>query len=244
MLGLGKKILNRGVGQMVRKIKSKDKKQELKADKKQALTEHREILKEREQSRQDLGITQEEEKRLFKYIRLNRGKGLSEKELFFKALDIITEEKKEREQQQEKKKLEKIRSLALEQTRKGKKKKLADIKTTVYSLKLTDKEKQLMDILKSEGVDIPKLLKKALYGANRKITREIMGGDIKYHQARLKAIIKDIARLEREQQEKRQQRNKTDDLLLEIEKGKYLLAELRRDRKRTEKYLNELKELI
>ena len=128
---------------MVRKIKSKDKKQELKADKKRALTEHREILKEREQSRQDLGITQEEEKRLFKYIRLNRGKGLSEKELFFKALDIITEEKKERVQQ-----------------------------------------------------------------------------------------------------EKRKQKNKTDDLLLEIEKGKYLLAELRRDRKRTEKYSNELKELI
>lgn len=143
MLELGKKILNRGVGQMVRKIKSKDKKQELKADKKRALTEHREILKEREQSRQDLGITQEEEKRLFKYIRLNRGKGLSEKELFFKALDIITEEKKERVQQ-----------------------------------------------------------------------------------------------------EKRKQKNKTDDLLLEIEKGKYLLAELRRDRKRTEKYSNELKELI
>ena len=39
-------------------------------------------------------------------------------------------------------------------------------------------------------------------------------------------------------------RDKTDDILLALEKEKYLLTTLRRDKKRTEKYFNELKELI
>lgn len=228
---------------MVRKIKSRDKKLELKADIKRIKEQEEENRIAREKARQELGITLEEEKRIMQLMEINRGKGLDDRTLFNRILNQITREREQAAAEREKKKLEKIKVKALEQVKVDRRDKLSDNKNGYFKIRISDKEKLLIESLKGKGFDVTKELRKLIYKLDKETTREIMGGDFQQVKEDLNKIKSAITLRENTIKELKQQ-DKTDDILLALEKEKYLLTTLRRDKKRTEKYFNELKELI
>ena len=228
---------------MVRKIKSRDKKLELKADIKRLKEQEEENRIAREKARQELGITLEEEKRIMQLMEINRGKGLDDRTLFNRILNQITREREQAAAEREKKKLEKIKVKALEQVKVDRRDKLSDNKNGYFKIRISDKEKLLIESLKGKGFDVTKELRKLIYKLDKETTREIMGGDFQQVKEDLNKIKSAITLRENTIKELKQQ-DKTDDILLALEKEKYLLTTLRRDKKRTEKYFNELKELI
>ena len=228
---------------MVRKIKSRDKKLELKADIKRIKEQEEENRIAREKARQELGITLEEEKRIMQLMEINRGKGLDDRTLFNRILNQITREREQAAAEREKKKLEKIKVKALEQVKVDRRDKLSDNKNGYFKIRISDKEKLLIESLKEKGIDVTKELRKLIYKLDKETTKEIMGGDFQQVKEDLNKIKSAITLRENTIKELKQQ-DKTDDILLALEKEKYLLTTLRRDKKRTEKYFNELKELI
>lgn len=228
---------------MVRKIKSRDKKLELKADVKRLKEQEEENRIAREKARQELGITLEEEKRIMQLMEINRGKGLDDRTLFNRILNQIMREREQAAAEREKKKLEKIKVKALEQVKVDRRDKLSDNKNGYFKIRISDKEKLLIEFLKGKGFDVTKELRKLIYKLDKETTREIMGGDFQQVKEDLNNIKSAITLRENTIKELKQL-DKTDDILLTLEKEKYLLTTLRRDKKRTEKYLNELKELI
>lgn len=228
---------------MVRKIKSRDKKLELKADIKRIKEQEEENRIAREKARQELGITLEEEKRIMQLMEINRGKGLDDRTLFNRILNQITREREQATAEREKKKLEKLKVKALEQVKVDRRDKLSDNKNGYFKIRISDKEKLLIESLKGKGFDVTKELRKLIYKLDKETTREIMGGDFQQVKEDLNKIKSAITLRENTIKELKQQ-DKTDDILLALEKEKYLLTTLRRDKKRTEKYFNELKELI
>ena len=228
---------------MVRKIKSRDKKLELKADIKRIKEQEEENRIAREKARQELGITLEEEKRIMQLMEINRGKGLDDRTLFNRILNQITREREQAAAEREKKKLEKIKVKALEQVKVDRRDKLSDNKNGYFKIRISDKEKLLIESLKGKGFDVTKELRKLIYKLDKETTREIMGGDFQQVKEDLNNIKSAITLRENTIKELKQL-DKTDDILLTLEKEKYLLTTLRRDKKRTEKYFNELKELI
>lgn len=228
---------------MVRKIKSRDKKLELKADVKRLKEQEEENRIAREKARQELGITLEEEKRIMQLMEINRGKGLDDRTLFNRILNQIMREREQAAAEREKKKLEKIKVKALEQVKVDRRDKLSDNKNGYFKIRISDKEKLLIESLKGKGFDVTKELRKLIYKLDKETTREIMGGDFQQVKEDLNNIKSAITLRENTIKELKQL-DKTDDILLTLEKEKYLLTTLRRDKKRTEKYLNELKELI
>lgn len=228
---------------MVRKIKSRDKKLELKADIKRLKEQEEENRIAREKARQELGITLEEEKRIMQLMEINRGKGLDDRTLFNRILNQIMREREQAAAEREKKKLEKIKVKALEQVKVDRRDKLSDNKNGYFKIRISDKEKLLIESLKGKGFDVTKELRKLIYKLDKETTREIMGGDFQQVKEDLNNIKSAITLRENTIKELKQL-DKTDDILLTLEKEKYLLTTLRRDKKRTEKYFNELKELI
>lgn len=228
---------------MVRKIKSRDKKLELKADVKRLKEQEEENRIAREKARQELGITLEEEKRIMQLMEINRGKGLDDRTLFNRILNQITREREQAAAEKEKKKLEKIKVKALEQVKVDRRDKLSDNKNGYFKIRISDKEKLLIESLKGKGFDVTKELRKLIYKLDKETTREIIGGDFQQVKEDLNNIKSAITLRENTIKELKQL-DKTDDILLTLEKEKYLLTTLRRDKKRTEKYFNELKELI
>lgn len=228
---------------MVRKIKSRDKKLELKADVKRLKEQEEENRIAREKARQELGITLEEEKRIMQLMEINRNKGLDDKTLFNRILNQITREREQAIAEKEKRKLEKIKVKALEQVKIGRREKLSDNKESYFKIRISEKEKELINRLKDKGYDVTKELRKLIYKLDKESTLEIIGGDFQQVKEDLNKIKQFITLRENTIKELKQQ-DKTDDVLLAIEKEKYLLTTLRRDKKRTEKYFNELKELI
>lgn len=228
---------------MVRKIKSRDKKLELKADIKRIKEQEEENRIAREKARQELGITLEEEKRIMQLMEINRGKGLDDRTLFNRILNQIMREREQTAAEREKKKLEKIKVKALEQVKVDRRDKLSDNKNGYFKIRISDKEKLLIESLKGKGFDVTKELRKLIYKLDKETTREIMGGDFQQVKEDLNNIKSAITLRENTIKELKQL-DKTDDILLTLEKEKYLLTTLRRDKKRTEKYFNELKELI
>lgn len=228
---------------MVRKIKSRDKKLELKADIKRLKEQEEENRIAREKARQELGITLEEEKRIMQLMEINRGKGLDDRTLFNRILNQIMREREQTAAEREKKKLEKIKVKALEQVKVDRRDKLSDNKNGYFKIRISDKEKLLIESLKGKGFDVTKELRKLIYKLDKETTREIMGGDFQQVKEDLNNIKSAITLRENTIKELKQL-DKTDDILLTLEKEKYLLTTLRRDKKRTEKYFNELKELI
>lgn len=228
---------------MVRKVKSRDKKLELKADIKRLKEQEEENRIVREKARQELGITLEEEKRIMQLMEINRGKGLDDRTLFNRILNQITREREQAAAEREKKKLEKIKAKALDQVKIDRRDKLSDNKNGYFKIRISDKEKLLIESLKEKGIDVTKELRKLIYKLDKESTKEIMGGDFQQVKEDLNNIKSAITLRENTIKELKQL-DKTDDILLTLEKEKYLLTTLRRDKKRTEKYLNELKELI
>lgn len=228
---------------MVRKVKSRDKKLELKADIKRLKEQEEENRIVREKARQELGITLEEEKRIMQLMEINRGKGLDDRTLFNRILNQITREREQAAAEREKKKLEKIKAKALDQVKIDRRDKLSDNKNGYFKIRISDKEKLLIESLKEKGIDVTKELRKLIYKLDKESTKEIMGGDFQQVKEDLNNIKSAITLRENTIKELKQL-DKTDDILLTLEKEKYLLTTLRRDKKRTEKYFNELKELI
>lgn len=228
---------------MVRKVKSRDKKLELKADIKRLKEQEEENRIAREKARQELGITLEEEKRIMQLMEINKGKGLDDRTLFNRILNQITREREQAAAEREKKKMEKIKAKALDQVKIDRRDKLSDNKNGYFKIRISDKEKLLIESLKGKGIDVTKELRKLIYKLDKETTKEIMGGDFQQVKEDLNKIKSAITLRENTIKELKQQ-DKTDDVLLALEKEKYLLTTLRRDKKRTEKYFNELKELI
>ena len=228
---------------MVRKVKSRDKKLELKADIKRLKEQEEENRIAREKARQELGITLEEEKRIMQLMEINKGKGLDDRTLFNRILNQITREREQAAAEREKKKMEKIKAKALDQVKIDRRDKLSDNKNGYFKIRISDKEKLLIESLKEKGIDVTKELRKLIYKLDKETTKEIMGGDFQQVKEDLNKIKSAITLRENTIKELKQQ-DKTDDILLALEKEKYLLTTLRRDKKRTEKYFNELKELI
>lgn len=240
---------------MVRKIKSKNKikNNSLLEEKKKLQKEIDEIQARQEENRKKLGISLEEEKKMVEYVEQNRGKGVSDQVLFGRIYRLILAERK-REQKEKERKIkaeerqkerEKIKLKALEQIpKKDKKKKLSDNKKSSFIFRITDKEKDIIGVLKSRGVDITKELRKALYKIDRELTKEILKEDIDQAKKSLKEINGAISEIEKELGSLREIKSPSDNILIEMKKNSYLLSELKRDKKRTEKYLNELRELI
>lgn len=139
--------------------------------------------------------------------------------------------------------MEKIKAKALDQVKIDRRDKLSDNKNGYFKIRISDKEKLLIESLKEKGIDVTKELRKLIYKLDKESTKEIMGGDFQQVKEDLNKIKSAITLRENTIKELKQL-EKTDDVLLALEKEKYLLTTLRRDKKRTEKYFNELKELI
>lgn len=222
-------------------------------EKKQLQKEMEKLKLEQEENRKKLGISEEEEERILDYVDQNKDKGIEVNVLFARMyrqileerkIKILEEKRKEKAKQKQEER-ERIKSKALELiSKREKKKKLSDNKTEFLKIRISEKEKLLIDALRRKGNDVSKELRKALYKIDRELSKEVLAEDYQYSKKSLKEIRKSIKEEEKVLASLRNKEIKTETILIEIEKRKYKLADLKKDHVRAEKYFNELKELI
>lgn len=231
---------------MVRKLKSRNKtnKDKLLEEKKQLQKEIDEIKARQEENRKRLGITLEEEQKIIEYVEQNKDKNISDEILFNKIYRQILEERKQQQKQKKQEREKQLKAIALKEVQSpNKKKKLSDNKTFSINIRVSEKEKAIIDILKAKGIDISHEVRKSILKLDREVTRNILGDDVQELKNRLRKIKKDLKIHELNIAALREQ-EKTEETFINIEKEKYIITDLKKDKARTEKILHEFKSYL
>lgn len=231
---------------MVRKLKSRNKtnKDKLLEEKKQLQKEIDEIKARQEENRKRLGITLEEEQKIIEYVEQNKNKNISDEILFNKIYRQILEERKQQQIQKKQEREKQLKAIALKEVqRPNKKKKLSDNKTFSINIRVSEKEKAIIDILKAKGIDISHEVRKAILKLDREVTHDILADDAQELKSRLRKIKKDLKIHEINIDALREQ-EKTEETFINIEKEKYIITDLKKDKARTEKILHEFKSYL
>lgn len=231
---------------MVRKLKSRNKtdRDRLLEEKKQLQKEIDEIKARQEENRKRLGITLEEEQKIIEYIEQNKDKNISDGILFNKIYRQILEERKQQQIQKKQEREKQLKAIALKEVQSpNKKKKLSDNKTFSINIRVSEKEKAIIDILKVKGIDISHEVRKAILKLDREVTHDILADDVQELKSRLRKIKKDLKIHEINIAALREQ-EKTEETFINIEKEKYIIADLKKDKARTEKILHEFKSYL
>lgn len=231
---------------MVRKLKSRNKtnKDKLLEEKKQLQKEIDEIKARQEENRKRLGITLEEEQKIIEYVEQNKNKNISDEILFNKIYRQILEERKQQQIQKKQEREKQLKAIALKEVQSpNKKKKLSDNKTFSINIRVSEKEKAIIDILKAKGIDISHEVRKSILKLDREVTHDILADDVQELKSRLRKIKKDLKIHEINIAALREQ-EKTEETFINIEKEKYIITDLKKDKARTEKILHEFKSYL
>ena len=176
-----------------------------------------------------------------------RAKLLEEKEKKRQERIKLLEEKRIKEKEQ-KEYQEKIKALGFEEYRTGKEQKQEQKKTTkknqFFSMRITDRERNILNGLKDKGIDLTEKMKEFLYVLDKEVTTNILSLELEELKENLKntksSMRKNIKKLET----LKAKDEKTENILIEIEKEKYIQADLKKSITKQEKNIKELKQLL
>lgn len=263
---------------MVRKLKSKNLKNNLILQEREELRKEIERIKiEQEEHRKRLGITEEEENKIMDFIDKNRGKGIDDNVLFRMMYQQIMEDRKKEQWEKERAKLleeqakkrqeriklleekrikekeqkeyqEKIKALGFEEYRTGKEQEKGQKKTTkknqFFSMRVTDRERNILNGLKDKGIDLTEKMKEFLYALDKEVTSNILSLELEELKENLKNVKSSMRKNKKRLETLKAKDEKTENILIEIEKEKYIQADLKKSITKQEKNIKELKQLL
>lgn len=121
------------------------------------------------------------------------------------------------------------------------KKKLGDNKTEKFTMRISEKEKKIIEELKSTGIDFVDEVRKLILSLDKNISKSYLQDEWISFQNELEGLNLEITNLQNKVSKIKKIENKSQEQINEMEKCKYMLIDLRRERKRIEKYLEKYK---
>jgi|GEM_PF-5310682 hypothetical protein len=159
----------------------------------------------------------------------------------------LLEEKRIKEKEQ-KEYQEKIKALAIKEYMTVKEQKQEQKKTTkknqFFSMRITDRERNILNGLKDKGIDLTEKMKEFLYLLDKEVTSNILSLELEELKENLKNVKSSMRKNKKRLETLKAKDEKTENILIEIEKEKYIQADLKKSITKQEKNIKELKQLL